>query len=109
MGLIYIYIFGLFICSFVFWLEAMINQARQHTKYCLGLAAKKGNGYHHANEDEETIEKMRKEIEASQENALSLCTEKVLLARQAYDLVSFSLGQMPYSWLFLYHFIKCIS
>jgi inhibitor of growth protein 4 len=32
---------------------------------------------------------MRKDIEASQDNALSLCTEKVLLARQAYDLVDF--------------------
>ncbi|GLT76156.1 hypothetical protein SLA2020_478320 [Shorea laevis] len=67
--------------------QSMINQARQQTKYCLGLAAKKGNGYHYANEEEETIEKMRKEIEVSQENALSLCTEKVLLARQAYDLI----------------------
>lgn len=30
---------------------------------------------------------MKKEIETNQENALSLCTEKVLLAQQAYDLV----------------------
>lgn len=73
----------------------MINQTRQQTKYCLGLASqnsKKGNGnsgnYHNGYEDDETIEKIRKEIEASQESALSLCTEKVLLARQAYDLVS---------------------
>lgn len=41
-------------------------------------------------EDDTTIEKIRKEIEANQDNAFSLCTEKVLLARQAYDLVSFS-------------------
>jgi inhibitor of growth protein 4 len=74
-------------------LEALINQTRQQTKYCLGLASqssKKGNGNHYNNgglDEEETIEKMRKEIESSQENALSLCTEKVLLARQAYDLI----------------------
>ncbi|KAG9452065.1 hypothetical protein H6P81_004969 [Aristolochia fimbriata] len=64
--------------------QAMINQTRDQTKYCLGLAsqnAKKGNY------DEEAFEKLRKEIEANQENALSLCTEKVLLARQAYELI----------------------
>ncbi|OMO98955.1 Zinc finger, PHD-type [Corchorus olitorius] len=70
--------------------QSMINQTRQQTKYCLGLAAKRGNGISYMNnghEDEETIEKMRKDIETSQESALSLCTEKVLLARQAYDLI----------------------
>lgn len=71
---------------FFFLLEALINQTRQQTKYCLGLASQKAN--HYNNDEDETIEKMRKEIESSQENALSLCTEKVLLARQAYDLVS---------------------
>ncbi|GAB4851457.1 PHD finger protein ing2 [Ancistrocladus abbreviatus] len=30
---------------------------------------------------------MHKDIEASEDNVLSLCTEKVLLARQAYDLI----------------------
>lgn len=68
--------------------EALINQTRQQTKYCLGLSSqssKKGN----PEEDEAAFEKMRKEIEANQDNALSLCTEKVLLAQQAYDLVSF--------------------
>ncbi|GMI65283.1 INHIBITOR OF GROWTH 2 [Hibiscus trionum] len=70
--------------------QSMVNQTRQQTKYCLGLAANRGNVNSYMNsshEDEETIEKMRKDIEASQENALSLCTEKVLLARQAYDLI----------------------
>ena len=38
-------------------------------------------------DDESASERMKKDIEASQDNALSLCTEKVLLARQAYDLV----------------------
>ncbi|XP_068650209.1 PHD finger protein ING2-like isoform X2 [Aristolochia californica] len=64
--------------------QAMINQTRDQTKYCLGLTSqnlKKGN------HDEEAFEKMCKEIEANQENTLSLCTEKVLLARQAYELI----------------------
>ncbi|KAG2682780.1 hypothetical protein I3843_10G000700 [Carya illinoinensis] len=78
----------------------MINQTGQQTKYCLGLASqssKKGNSnnscsYYYNNnnnsqEDEVAIEKMRKDIDSSQDNALSLCTEKVLLARQAYDLI----------------------
>lgn len=78
---------------FFFGVEAMINQTRQQTKYCLGLATqgtKKGNGSN-GSEEEEVMEKTRKDIEANQDNALNLCTEKVLLARQAYDLVSFLL------------------
>lgn len=76
----------------------MINQTRQQTKYCMGVSShgsKKGNHNHnynnsYANEDDDaSIEKLLKEIEANQDSALSLCTEKVLLARQAYDLVSF--------------------
>lgn len=65
----------------------MINQTRQQTKYCLGLSSqssKRGNN----EEEEAAFEKMRKDIEANQDNALSLCTEKVLLARQAYELVT---------------------
>lgn len=80
-------------------MEAMINQTRQQTKYCMGFSShgsKKGNHNYnnsYANEDDDAaIEKMRKEIEAYQDSALSLCTEKVLLARQAYDLVSFFLS-----------------
>ncbi|XP_048334231.1 PHD finger protein ING2 isoform X2 [Ziziphus jujuba] len=70
--------------------QSMISQTRQQTKYCLGLSSqssKKGNNnngnnnyYHYNNnndEDEAAIEKMRKEIEAHQDNALSLCTEKI--------------------------------
>ncbi|PRQ45941.1 putative chromatin regulator PHD family [Rosa chinensis] len=62
--------------------QSMIHQTRQQTKHCLGLS-KKWN----SEEDEASIDKMRKEIEANQENAVSLCTEKVLLAKQAYDLI----------------------
>ena len=39
-------------------------------------------------DDEVEFEKMKREIEASQENALSLCTEKVLLAQQACEPVA---------------------
>ncbi|KAJ8773013.1 hypothetical protein K2173_028190 [Erythroxylum novogranatense] len=72
--------------------QSMINQTRQQTKYCLGLASqssKKGVGTNYGNnsEEDDVIEKMRKEIEANQDSALSLCTEKVLLARQAHDLI----------------------
>ncbi|GMH20080.1 hypothetical protein Nepgr_021921 [Nepenthes gracilis] len=66
--------------------QGMINQTRQQTKYCLEMSShgsRKGN----SEEDESVLEKIRKDIEASQDNALSLCTEKVLLARQAYDLI----------------------
>ncbi|XP_057540474.1 PHD finger protein ING2-like [Amaranthus tricolor] len=66
--------------------QGMINQTRQQTKFYLGISSqssKKGpNG-----EDEVGVAKLRKEIEGTQDNALSLCTEKVLLARQAYDLI----------------------
>jgi inhibitor of growth protein 4 len=51
--------------------------------------AKSSHSLNHEGEDESTFDKLKKEIEASQENALGLCTEKVLLARQAYDLVRF--------------------
>lgn len=102
----------------------MINQTRQQTKYCLGLSSQSskkgsnnnynsynnnnnnGNSNHYSNnneEDEAAIEKMRKDIEVNQDSALNLCTEKVLLAQQAYDLVclfGFSL------FLFLLSFFK---
>lgn len=78
----------------------MIHQTRQQTKHCLGLSSHSSKKWNINNneEDEAAIEKMRKEIEANQENAVSLCTEKVLLAKQAYDLVSLPspVYQMPF-------------
>lgn len=65
----------------------MINQTRQQSNYCLSLSlegSRKG-----INDHEPTVDRMEKEIESNQDSALSLCTEKVLLARQAYDLVMF--------------------
>ncbi|KAL8167159.1 hypothetical protein V2J09_008658 [Rumex salicifolius] len=65
--------------------QGMLNQTRQQT-YCLGVSSHGSKkGYHE--DDEASFEKMRKEIEATQDNALNLSTEKVLLARQAYDLI----------------------
>lgn len=58
----------------------MINQTRDQMRYCLGISSqntKKGNH----EDDDAAFEKMQKEIETNQENALSLCTEKVLLAK----------------------------
>ncbi|KAF3771910.1 PHD finger protein [Nymphaea thermarum] len=65
--------------------QAMINQSMEQTKYCLGLFSQSNKKVHP--EDDEFIEKMKQEIEANQENALGLCAEKVLLAKQAYDLI----------------------
>ncbi|KAL5719311.1 PHD finger protein ing2 [Ranunculus cassubicifolius] len=56
--------------------QGLMNQTREQTNYFLGQSSKRGY-----QEEDETMEK---EIES---NALSLCTEKVLLARQAYDLI----------------------
>ncbi|EPS66711.1 hypothetical protein M569_08060 [Genlisea aurea] len=67
--------------------QAMINQTRQQTKYCLSLASQ-GGLFSWKNDDEEAMfEKLRKETEGNQDNVLSLCTEKILLARQAHDLI----------------------
>ncbi|PIA54031.1 hypothetical protein AQUCO_00900538v1 [Aquilegia coerulea] len=64
--------------------QGILNQTRDQTKYCLTQSSKR---MMNPEEDDSAMEKMRKDIEANQENALSLCTEKVLLARQAYDLI----------------------
>lgn len=65
-------------------MAAMVAQLREMTKMCLSLPqhSKKATP-----EQEGIVEKLRKEIETNQENTISLCTEKVLLAQQAYDLV----------------------
>ncbi|KAK4766470.1 hypothetical protein SAY87_008112 [Trapa incisa] len=68
--------------------QSMINQTRQQTRYCLGISSrgwKKGNASYE--EEDAAAEKIRKDIEANQDSALSLCTEKVLLAQQAFELI----------------------
>ncbi|CAN4118402.1 unnamed protein product [Withania somnifera] len=67
--------------------QGIINQTRQQTNYCLGLASQSQGSREYNYVDDEAFEKLRKEIEANQDNALSLCTEKVLLARQAHDII----------------------
>ncbi|KAF3323528.1 PHD finger protein ING2 [Carex littledalei] len=64
--------------------QGIIGQTKDQTKY---YVAKSSHSLNHEFEDESALDKLKKEIEASQENALGLCTEKVLLARQAYDLI----------------------
>ncbi|XP_047311203.1 PHD finger protein ING2 [Impatiens glandulifera] len=66
--------------------QGIINHTRQQTKYCLGMASQ-GSKKGHGEDNEAASERMRKEIESNQDSAISLCTEKVLLARQAYDLI----------------------
>ncbi|CAL9780130.1 unnamed protein product, partial [Musa acuminata subsp. burmannicoides] len=66
--------------------HGIINQTKEQTRYCLGMPSHYSKKVIHE-DDEAEFEKMKKEIEASQENALSLCTEKVLLAQQAYELI----------------------
>lgn len=66
--------------------QGLVNQTREQTRLCLGYPSHGSKKAIHE-EDEATSEKLRKEIEGHQENAMSLCTEKVLLARQAYDLI----------------------
>ncbi|KAI4378382.1 hypothetical protein MLD38_015869 [Melastoma candidum] len=59
--------------------RSMLGQTAQQTAYCLTEEGKEDNV--------EAMGKLRKDIESTQDSALSLCTEKVLLAKQAYDLV----------------------
>lgn len=65
--------------------QMMLGQTRDQTKYCLSFPSQSSKKA--TPEQEEMIEKLRKEIEANQENTLSLSTEKVLLAQQAYELI----------------------
>lgn len=67
-------------------LEALINQTRNQTRSYLGLSPNNSKKVIQ-DDDDAVLEKIKNEIESNHENALSLCTEKVLLARQAYDLV----------------------
>ncbi len=61
----------------------MVAQLREQVKICL---MKKREGP----EVDETVDKLRQVIESNQTNALRLCTEKVLLAQQVFDLVATS-------------------
>lgn len=65
--------------------QTMISQTKEQTRNCLSYPSQHSKKA--TPDQEELVEKLRKEIEANQENALSLCTEKVLLAQQAYDLI----------------------
>ncbi|CAD6206641.1 unnamed protein product [Miscanthus lutarioriparius] len=64
--------------------HGIMGQTKEQIKYILGVSS---HGYDRSNMDDDESERMKKDIEASQDNALNLCTEKVLLARQAYDLI----------------------
>ncbi|KAM0866148.1 hypothetical protein ACQ4PT_042817 [Festuca glaucescens] len=59
--------------------DGILGQTKRQIKYLLRPNM--------VDDDDAASDRMKKDIENSQDNALSLCTEKVLLARQAYDLV----------------------
>ncbi|KAG8098143.1 hypothetical protein GUJ93_ZPchr0013g37976 [Zizania palustris] len=68
--------------------HGIMGQTKEQIKYLLQVPS---HGFDRStmddDESETASEKMKTDIEASQDNALNLCTEKVLLARQAYDLI----------------------
>ncbi|KAJ3673270.1 hypothetical protein LUZ60_006644 [Juncus effusus] len=67
--------------------QGIIGHTKEQTKYYIGMSSHNSDKLNNESEEESSLDKLKKEIESSQENALSLCTEKVLLARQAYDLI----------------------
>ncbi|EFJ17564.1 hypothetical protein SELMODRAFT_92651 [Selaginella moellendorffii] len=62
----------------------MMLQTREDTKTCLFLPTQQ---IKKPSPEQEEFERLKKEIEANHDNIRSLCTEKVLLAQQAYDLI----------------------
>ncbi|VAI21891.1 unnamed protein product [Triticum turgidum subsp. durum] len=74
------------LCLIYFCGAGILGQTKGQIKFLLGVPS---HGFDRPNvvHDENASENMTRDIENSQDNALSLCTEKVLLARQAYDLV----------------------
>ncbi|KQJ83904.1 PHD finger protein ING2 isoform X1 [Brachypodium distachyon] len=67
--------------------DGIMGQTKEQIKHLLGVPS---HGFDRPNmlgDDEAASERMKRDIESSQDNALSLSTEKVLLARQAYDLI----------------------
>ncbi|KAH7441363.1 hypothetical protein KP509_03G034800 [Ceratopteris richardii] len=72
--------------------QTMISQTKEQTNYCLSFPSQHSKKA--TPDQEELIDKLRKEIEINHENALSLCTEKVLLAQQACDLIDSHLKRL---------------
>lgn len=62
----------------------MMVQTREQVRACL---MKKRDG----SDSDASLDIQRQQIENNQTNTLKLCTEKVLLAQQAYDLVNSSI------------------
>ncbi|XP_057864822.1 PHD finger protein ING2 isoform X2 [Cryptomeria japonica] len=68
----------------------MLNQTREQIRQCLSLPSQSSNKA--SPEQEETIEKLRKDIEGNQENILNLSTEKLEnhMKRLDEDLLQFA-------------------
>ena len=69
--------------------SGILGQTKRQIRYVLGMSSHGTERPNMVDDDDTASERMKKDVENSQDNALSLCTEKVLLARQAYDLVVF--------------------
>lgn len=67
--------------------DGILGQTKGQIKHLLGVPSHGVDRPNMVGDDEAALERMKRDIESSQDNALSLCTEKVLLARQAYDLI----------------------
>lgn len=82
-------------------------QTREQVRACL---VKKRDG----SDADSSLDMQRQQIEANQTNTLKLCTEKVLLAQQAYDLVNSSAFHIlrpflvPFSNSLLFS-VRCLS
>eukprot|EP00252_Welwitschia_mirabilis_P013902 TRINITY_DN3077_c0_g1_i2.p1 TRINITY_DN3077_c0_g1~~TRINITY_DN3077_c0_g1_i2.p1 ORF type:complete len:225 (-),score=58.67 TRINITY_DN3077_c0_g1_i2:152-826(-) len=72
--------------------HVMLNQTMEQTKHCMILPSQSSSKA--TGEQKDMVEKLKKEIESNQEYIKNLCTEKILLAQQAYDLVDSHLKRL---------------
>ncbi|CAM0876235.1 unnamed protein product [Alopecurus aequalis] len=67
--------------------DGILGQTKRQIRYVLGVSSHGAERPNTVDDEDAASDRMKKDVENSQDNALSLCTEKVLLARQAYDLI----------------------
>ena len=79
--------FVLLVCILYSIDAGILGQTKRQIRYVLGMSSHGSERPNMVDDDDAASDRMKNDIENSQDNALSLCTEKVLLARQAYDLV----------------------
>eukprot|EP00850_Spirogloea_muscicola_P000613 SM000002S05693 [mRNA] locus=s2:1593835:1595758:+ [translate_table: standard] len=69
-----------------FGLSYLQKDIQEQCKTCLSMPSLQ-HSKKVGQDQQESVERLRKELEARQDKNVSLCTEKTLLAQQAYDLV----------------------